>query len=145
MPRSTRRALLIGALATVAVAVLWTGLAALNPTTNYHLSPLIAVLAAPAVARIAHSGRLPFPWAAMSIAIGVAGAAIAAAVIAAAGWAHGPTFTSTVTPLGELVGAITIGAVLGLIIAIVPQDARQDSYDSAESAATIRKRSSTDH
>ncbi len=145
MPKSPHRALLVGALSSVAVAVLWTGLAALNPTTNYHLSPLVAVLAAPAVARMANSARLPFPMAAITVAIGVALAAIAAAVIAAAGWAHGPTFTSSLTALEELLGAIAIGMALGVIVAFMPVSAHQNPQNGLESEATIRKSSSTDH
>ena len=38
--------------------MLWMILAALNPTTNYHLSALISVLAAPMAARLTDSGPL---------------------------------------------------------------------------------------
>lgn len=127
------------------MAALWTGLAALNSTTNYHLSPLIAVLAAPAVARMAHAARLPASLAAATVAIGLAIAGLAAAVITAAGWAHGPTFSSGVTALEELLGAIAIGTTLGALVAFVPRKADQDSQDATESEATIRRSSSTDH
>lgn len=123
MPKPPWHSLLAGAFGSITVALLWTGLAALNPTTNYHLSPLIAVLAAPAVARMAHSARLPAALAATTVAIGVATTGIAAAVIMAAGWAHGPTFNSGVTPLEELLGAIAIGTTLGAIVAFVPHRA----------------------
>ncbi|MBX3099343.1 MAG: hypothetical protein KF761_07145 [Salinibacterium sp.] len=126
MPKSPWRSVLAGALGSITVALVWTGLAALNPTTNYHLSPLVAVLAAPAVARMAHSARLPAPLAAISVAVGVVVTALAAEVINSAGWALGPTFTPSVTPLGELVGAIVIGAILGATIAVVPWSAHQD-------------------
>lgn len=145
MFKSPWRSLLAGALGSITVALLWTGLAALNPTTSYHLSPLIAVLAAPTVARIAQSTRLPAPQAAITVAIGVVVTAVAAGIIKAAGWALGPTFTWSVTPLAELLGAIVIGAILGAIVAFAPWSAHQDSQDASESEATIRSNSSTDH
>jgi hypothetical protein len=145
MAKSPWRSLLAGALGSITVALLWTGLAALNPTTNYHLSPLIAVLAAPAVARIAQSGRLPAPVAAITVVTGVAVTAITAGIVNAAGWALGPTFTSYLTPSGELLGAIVIGAVFGAIVSFAPWGVREDSQDASTSEATIRSSSSTDH
>lgn len=145
MSKSPWRSLLAGALGSITVALLWTGLAALNPTTNFHSSPLIAVLAAPAVARIAQSTRLPALVAAITVVIGVVVTAITAGIINASGWALGPTFTSSMTPLGELLGAIVIGAVLGALVAFVPRGVQEDSQDASTSKATIRSSSSTDH
>ena len=55
------RAFGVGALGSLSVLALWMILAAVNLTTNYHFAPLIAVLAAPVSARMAHAGRLRPP------------------------------------------------------------------------------------
>ncbi len=143
MAKSPWRSVLAGSFGSIAMALLWTWIAALNPTTNYHLAPLIAILAAPTVGRMTQ--RQPARQAAITVAIGVVVTVIAAATINVAGWAHGPTFTSSVTPLAELLGAIAIGAVLGTIIAFAPGRAHHEDEDTPKSEATIRSSSSTDH
>lgn len=127
-----RNPVLMGALGSLAVAVLWTTLAALNPTTNYHLSPLVAVIAAPAAARMATSGRLRWPTAIVTVGVGVIVASASALIIHAAGWARGPSFSSAVTPLAELIAVIVFGALVGAVIAVAPLGAKAGSQESAE-------------
>lgn len=67
-----------GALGSLGVTMLWTSLAALNPITNYHLSPLIAVFAASTAARLGGSGPPRWP-----IAITVVGVGLVVTVTAA--------------------------------------------------------------
>ncbi|EPR76538.1 hypothetical protein ADILRU_1023 [Leifsonia rubra CMS 76R] len=109
--------MLMGVLGSLVVALLWTTLAALNPTTNYHLSPLVAVIAAPAAARMATSGRLRWPIAIVVVGVGLIITVAAAIIIHVAGWARGPSFSSTVTPLAELIAVIAVGALVGAVIA----------------------------
>ena len=135
----------MGALGSLAVAVLWTILAALNPATNYHLSPLVAVLAAPMAARVATSGRLRWLIAIATVGVGVIVTVAAALIIHAAGWARGPSFSSNVPPLAELIAVIVVGALAGVAVAVAPLREKGKSHESAESEETSSRSSSTDH
>ena len=145
MSSSSARLLILGALGSLGVAILWTILAALNPTTNYHLSPLVAVLAAPAAARLANSGRLRGLLAVATVAVGIVVTVAAATAIHAAGWALGPSFSSSVPPLAELAAVIMVGALVGAVVAITSFGRNTDSQEPAESEATNSRSSSTDH
>ena len=127
MSSSSVRLVLLGALGSLGVAMLWTILAALNPTTNFHLSPLVAVLAAPAAARLANSGRMRGLLAAATVAVGLVVTVAAATAIHAAGWALGPSFSSSVPPLVELAVVIVVGALLGAVVAVTPFGRNADS------------------
>jgi hypothetical protein len=142
VPSSKHNPVLMGALGSLAMALLWTTLAALNPTTNYHLSPLVAVIAAPAAARLATSGRPRWPAAIATVGVGVIVTGAAAGIIRAAGWARGPSFNSAVTPLAELIAVIVVGAVVGAVIAFAPSRAKADPQDCEK---TRSRSSSTDH
>lgn len=141
----TARAVLMGTLVSLGVAMLWTTLAALNPTTNYHLSPLISVLAAPIAARLANSARLRWPIAIITVGVGVIVTVAAALIIHIAGWALGPSFSSHVSPLVELVAVIVVGALAGVAVAVAPLGQRADFQESAEPEETSSRSSSTDH
>jgi len=119
MDRANARVVIVGALGSLAVSALWTTLAALNPTTNYHLSPLVGVLAAPIAARLANSGRLRCPLAIIIVGIGVLVTVATATIIHTAGWARGPSFSASVTPLAELILVIAVGALAGVVVAVV--------------------------
>ncbi|MCY7412525.1 MAG: hypothetical protein LH471_05740 [Salinibacterium sp.] len=124
---------LIGAFWSLGFAILWTTLAAFNPTTNYHLSPLITALAAPLAARLVDSGRLRWPLAITTVGLGVTIAVAAAIMIDGAGWAPGPSFSADVSPRAELVAVILIGAVIGTVIAIAPSQDHTQVRGASES------------
>jgi hypothetical protein len=145
MNSGSARAVLMGTLGSLGVAILWTTLAALKPTTNYHLSPLISVLAAPMVARLTNSRRLRWPIAITTAGIGVMITVATAIIIHAAGWALGPSFSPRVPPLVELIAVIVVGALVGAAVAVAPLGEKADSQDSALSKETRSSSSSTDH
>lgn len=143
MSRSALQLALGSAAGSIAVALLWIALAAATPTTNYHLSPLVAVVAAPTVARALSGARLATVPALTAVGIGVAVSSATAVTIHNAGWSQGPTIADAVSPLVELIGAIAIGAVGGAIVAVIRL--RTSHQVAAKSDETRRRRSSTDH
>jgi ethanolamine transporter EutH len=66
----------------------------------------------------------------------------AALIIHAAGWARGPSFSSAVTPIAELIAAIVVGALVGAVIAVASSRAKADPQESEK---TRLRSSSTDH
>ncbi|MEQ1736078.1 MAG: hypothetical protein ABL886_06725 [Rhodoglobus sp.] len=117
-PRSQLWMLGAGTLASLAVAGLWATLAAFNPTTTYHLSPIVVAVAAPTVARMYYRDRLSTKFAVASMVIGVVLAAVVAIAINALGWSIGPTIDPAISLFAEVAVAILIGAAIGAITAL---------------------------
>ncbi|MDJ0336124.1 hypothetical protein QMG83_12900 [Salinibacterium sp. G-O1] len=143
MTKTDRRVIAYAAFGVAAISLLWIILAAVTPTTNYHLAPLVAVLAAPTTARMTTTTRLRAPLSVATVAVGVAVTTVAAVLIQVAGWAQGPSFSPSITPLTELVVLIAVGGVLGAVIASVPFGDKPATQDPA--ASTSSRSSSTDH
>lgn len=117
-PRSQLWMLAAGTLASLAVVALWGTLAAFNPTTTYHLSPIVVAVAAPTVARMYHRTRLSTRFAVASVLIGVAAATGAALAIHALGWSIGPTIDPSISLFAEVAVAIAIGGAIGAATAL---------------------------
>ncbi len=145
MSTSKFHPVLIGGLWSLGFAVLWTTLAALNPTTNYHLSPLVAAIAAPAAVRMTRSGRLRWAGTIAVVGVGLIITIAAAIIINTTGRAQGPSFSPTVSPIAELIAVIVAGALIGAAIAIAPRGAKAGAQESAEFEETSSKSSSAEH
>jgi len=105
-----RRNLVISAL----FAGLWIALAVAQPSTTFHLAPLI-VAVWPGL-----SEREPRTAALLST-VGLLIAAAAALVLSAAGLFRGPSLLPWGGPALESMVAAGVGALLGLIPALVPE------------------------
>lgn len=113
---AARSSLAIGLGATVAATAAWALLASRAPDTTYHLAPLLAVVAWPALVRRSHT-RLDRPVAASIVATSVLVVATVAAALAASGHLQGPTLASVGTAPAETSLAIAVGAVYGWRVA----------------------------
>ncbi|WP_430869187.1 hypothetical protein [Demequina aurantiaca] len=123
---SGARLILRAAAGSLVIAALWIVLASITPTTNYHLAPMVAVIAAPSTIRLTVPGR-PAPVVAVSaVAIGIIVATGSALLIHAAGWDLGHAISTSITTRSETVVVIALGAVIGAVIAALPSkdDAR---------------------
>ncbi len=109
-----------GTLASLAVVALWMTLAAVNPTTTYHLSPVVVAAAAPTVARMYYRDRLSTRFAVLSVVIGIVLATAAALTIHALGWSRGPTVDPSISLVAEVAVAIMVGGALGAVTALAP-------------------------
>lgn len=117
---SQTRAVVEGFAVSAMIALVWFGLAALNPTTTYHFAPLLAAVAASAFARFRRGSALSIGAAAVSIFAGGTVAGVAAVGIATLGWMTGPTFFAGVSAPQEAIAAIVIGCGLGAAVALAP-------------------------
>ncbi|MDP3209071.1 MAG: hypothetical protein Q8M65_07970 [Rhodoglobus sp.] len=117
--RSELRMLILGTLASLAVVAFWGTLAAFNPTTTYHLSPIVVAVAAPTVARMYRGTRMSTKFAVVSVVVGVVAAAAGALAINALGWSTGPTIDPSISLFAEVAVAIVIGAAIGAATALM--------------------------
>lgn len=93
----------------VGLALLWSVLAALNPTTTYHFAPLlVAVWPALSERHVSTSIRLASG--------GLLIAAITTALLSLAGFLEGPS----VLPFGEATAESLVAGVMGAAISVVP-------------------------
>ena len=118
------------------IAAIWIVMAMINPTTTYHLSPVLVAAAPSVVLRMSVGG--PAPWRQVTLAAvsGAAVAALATMVLVFANALRGPVLTADfATPgLGAIQGsaldetmiALAIGMVLGIIVSTVGRRARAE-------------------
>lgn len=108
-----RRARYAGLVAASAFALVWTALARREPTTTYHLAPLV-VAASWGVARRWSARRRGTRREGLVAAVG--GAAVAAVTLVeldVAGALRGPTIWGGGAAVGESVALLLLGALLG--------------------------------
>ena len=123
--------------AAVLIAVIWIVMAMINPTTTYHLSPVLVAAAPSVVLRMSVAGRAPWRQITLAAVTGAAVAALATMVLVFANALRGPVLTADfATPgLGAIQGsaldetmiALVLGMVLGIIVAVVRRPARASS------------------
>ncbi len=112
-PRSLARA----ATWSGAVAALWVVLAIARPETTFHLAPLLAAAAGPAVLRFDGGTALPFRQAAAATAIATAIASGTTILLAVVDALEGPALVGG-SALGESLLAVASGSALGLVVGL---------------------------
>lgn len=123
-PRSFGQMLAIGVWVAAGVAGLWLVLALVNPTTTYHFSPLLLSAAPSVVVRMLAEKALPWRKTLVTVAVGVVFAGIVTVILQLADALRGPVLAADLTAvagsaLAETLIALTIGAVLGGLIAAI--------------------------
>lgn len=113
----------------VLLAVLWLILALINPTTTYHLSPVLVAAAPSVIVRLRSTRALSWRRALATVTFGIVVAGIATVVLVLANALRGPVLAADFTAssgsaLGETVIAIGIGAVLGGLFAVIGRRTR---------------------
>ena len=110
--------------ASALLAVLWLILALINPTTTYHLSPVLVAAAPSVIVRLRSARTLSWRRALATVATGVVVAGITAVILILADALRGPVLAADFTAssgnaFDETVVAIAIGAILGGLFAVI--------------------------
>lgn len=107
-----------GLLVSVVLAVGWFGLAAANPTTTYHVAPLVVAAVWPVGRRLRPAGSLPVATALATALGGGLLALLTTLLLAVTGSLSGPTVFGIPGPLAEAVIGTAVGTLIGAGIAM---------------------------
>ncbi len=108
----------------VVLAVLWLILALINPTTTYHLSPVLVAVAPSVIVRLRSARALSWRWMLTTVASGIVVAGVATVILVLVDALRGPVLAAdfTASPgnaFEETMVAIAIGAILGGLVAVI--------------------------
>lgn len=106
------------------IGALWAILAANNPTTTYHLAPLLVAGAGPILSTLDGEVEISAQLLASAAAVGLVTALATAIAIAALGWSQGPSLLPFGGAVTEAVVFAVAGAVGGLAVAFGLRRAR---------------------
>ncbi|TAM71647.1 MAG: hypothetical protein EPN48_00860 [Microbacteriaceae bacterium] len=103
-----------GATVAAIIAIGWLVLAVNHPTTTYHFTPLVIVIAPVALMRMRVDRSLPWRCVMSGTGIGVAFALVASAILFASGSLRGPGLVGSIGPVAEVFIAIGLGIVTAI-------------------------------
>ncbi len=115
------RAVVEAAAVSAFLALGWTIIALLNPSTTYHFASVIVTVAPPFYLRVRTEKRLAAGRAVAASAIGAVVALVADAVIEALHSMRGPTVLHLGNPLVESLVGIGVGLVAGFLLGLSPR------------------------
>lgn len=106
------------ALVMVGLVASWTIIAAINPTTTYHLAPLLISASAPFMARQTYAGPVAPRTAALFALAGILTAVLTAAILATNNILNGPGLIDGISPFAETPILAILGSGAALAYAV---------------------------